>query len=350
MPRAVFEKGRTRVESGGLHREKKDEMALPADELSFPTLFAHSLRKDWGVGVLAGEKDGKRRYLFENGEERTLANGFDQLMKRVERPTPDQQLAFARLQGVLAGRAKNGGEGGKPSGFALSSQLVKLRETYPSGFSDPRWLEDVRGGANGRLRTALAAAEEQLSAKALDSLTSRSPADVWQVVRDVLASSGLVPAAQLALKQSSGERELAGAIRELLHGTGAHDKRFDRFVATFTAAFGAPPGWELVTALSALVHPLDHVCVEPTTFRKQVKAVSAQRSVSARPSAGGYATFLSVARLIANKLTEQGEVPRDLIDVRNFIVFTMKPASKARPKPKAARKPVDPAEPADDDT
>ncbi len=326
-------------------------MALPADDLTVPILFAHSLRKDWGVGVFAGEKDGKRRYLFENGEERTLASGFDQLMKRVERPTSEQQLAFARLQGVLAGRAKSNGDGGKSSAFTLSSQLAKFRETYASGFSDPSWIENVRGGANGHLRTALSAAEERLSAKALDSLTSnRSPADVWQVVRDVLASSGLVPAAQLVLTPSSGERGLPGALRELLHGTGPHDKRFDRFVTTFTATFGAPPGWELVTALSALVHPFDHVCVEPTMFRKQVKAVSAQRSVSARPSGIGYATFLSVARLIANKLTEQGEVPRDLMDVRNFIVFTMKPVSKARPKPKAARKSVEPVEPADDDT
>jgi hypothetical protein len=325
-------------------------MTLTADDLTFPTLFSHSLRKDWGVGVLAGEKDGKRRYLFENGEERTLASGFDQLMQRVERPTPEQQLAFTRLQGVLAGRAKNGDDGSKASGFTLSKQLAKFRESYPAGFSDPNWLEDVRGGASGRVRTALSAAEERLSAKALDSLASnQSPADAWQVVRDVLAASGLVPKTELALKQPGGERGLMGAIRELLHGTGAHDKRFDRFVSTFTAAFGTPPSWELATALCALVHPLDHVCVEATTFKKQVKAVPAQRAVSARPSGSGYATFLSVARLIANKLAEQGEVPRDLMDVRDFIVFTMKPASKARPKPKAPRERVERSELADDD-
>ena len=79
-------------------------------------------------------------------------------------------------------------------------------------------------------------------------------------------------------------------------------------------------------------------------FKKQVKAVSAQRTIAARPSGTGYATFLSVARLIANKLAEQGEVPRDLLDVRDFIVFTMKPASKARPKPKAASERVEPSE------
>ena len=324
-------------------------MTLTADDLTFPTLFAHSLRKDWGVGVLAGEKDGKRRYLFENGEERTVASGFDQLMQRVERPTPEQQLAFARLQGVLAGRAKNGDDGAKPSGFTLSKQLAKFRETYAAGFSDSRWIEDVRGGANGRVRSAIAAAEERLSAKAIDSLTSNQrPAEVWQVVRDVLAASGLVPAAQLKLAPPSGERGLAGAIRELLHGAGDYAKRFDRFVTTFTAAFGAPPGWELATALGALARPLDHVCVDAAMFKKQVKAVAARRSVPARPNASGYATFLSVARLIANKLAEQGEVPRDLLDVRDFIVFTMKPVSKTPPKPQAVRERVEPSEPADD--
>jgi len=321
-------------------------MTLTADSLTFPTLLTHSLRKDWGVGVLAGEKDGKRRYLFANGEERTLANGFDRLMEPVDEPTPEQQLAFARLQGVLAGRAKNGDDGGKPSGFALSKQLAKFRETYPVGFSDPNWLEDMRGGADGRVRNALAAAEERLSVKALEGLASKSPADAWQVVRDILAASGLVPAAQLALKPPAGERGLAGAIRDLLHGSGAYDNRFDKFVAAFTAAFGKPPGWELATALSALVHPLNHVCVEATMFKKQVKAV-AGRSAPAKPSGSGYATFLSVARLIANKLAEQGEVPRDLMDVRAFIVFTLKPASKPSPKPKVARERVEPAELAD---
>src|SRR4051812_28829747 len=110
-------------------RSKGFSMTLMAIDSDFPILLTHSVRKEWGVGVLAGEKDGKRRYLFENGEERTLASGFDQMMQRVEKPTPDQQLAFARLQGVLAGRAKNG-EDGKPAGFSIGKQLAKFRETY----------------------------------------------------------------------------------------------------------------------------------------------------------------------------------------------------------------------------
>jgi hypothetical protein len=46
------------------------EAALDAD---FPGLFCHRTRMDWGVSVLSGDRDGKHRYLFEGGAERTMA-------------------------------------------------------------------------------------------------------------------------------------------------------------------------------------------------------------------------------------------------------------------------------------
>jgi hypothetical protein len=313
-------------------------MTLADEENKFPALFSHSVRKEWGVGVLSGLSEGKRRYLFENGEERTLASGFDQLMQRVENPTPDQQLAFARLQGVLAGRAKNGGDAGKHPGWSLAKQLAKFRETFPAGFSEQTWLKDVRGA--GQRSAATSDIQERLGQKALDAhLSGQNVAEIWREARAIMTASGLVPAAQLSLKEPSGEplRALATAIRELLHGTGPYDKRFDRFVAAFTTAFGSAPGWEIATALPALFQPIDHVCVDAPMFKKQVKECSPGRSVSPKASSAGYATFLSVARLIANKLAEQGEVPRDLMDVRHFIIFTLKPTPKVRAKPKDTR-------------
>jgi hypothetical protein len=305
----------------------------------FPTLFAHSVRKEWGVGVFAGEKDGKRRYLFENGEERTLASGFDQMMQRVENPSADQQFTLARLSGVLAARAKSGEDAGKPAGFSIGKQLAKFREAYSAGFADPDWLEDVRGGARGKRATAMRDAQERLSSEAFGALLgSQQGAGVWREAQAILTASGLVPASQLALKQANGDalRPLGPVLRELLHGTGPYDQRFDRFVTAFTTAFGAAPAWDIATALPALLHPLDHVCVEPLLFKKQVKLCAQGRSITPRAASAGYAAFLSVTRLIANKLAEQGEAPRDLMDVRDFIIFTLKPAPKARPKPKAA--------------
>jgi len=324
-------------------------MTLQADDSVFPSLFAHSLRKEWGVGVRSGEKDGKHSYLFENGEERTLAAGFHDLMRRVEAPNAEQQVALARLQGMLAGRARDSDAAkGKPLGWSLANQLAKFRESYPAGVSDPDWIELVRGSGRGHRRATMQEAQEKFDAKTLDArLSAGQHVEVWESVAALLARSELVPPPQLKLKAvgPAPMRELSLALREQLHGVGPYDKRMDRFLSAFLATFGASAGWELATALPALVHPLEHVCVEAAVFKKQLKASLAKRPVAAKPTGVGYNMCLSVSRLVANKLAEQGEIPRDLWDVRDFMVFTLRPTPKARVTKKTAPPPA----PADDD-
>ena len=317
-------------------------------ENPFPPLLRHSVRADWGVGILAGEKDGKHRYLFENGEERTLANGFTAMMLRVEKPSDEEQAAYARLRSILAARAPS--EGARPATFDFAEQLRTFLVAFPKGLSDPRWVADIRGeGAPARAprhrAPLIEEARQLLSQKSIDSLASAKQfGQIWDSVVKMLSHTDLVSAAQLKLKQPGDEqkRNLAHTVRELLHGTAAYDVRFDRFCTAFTTAFGAPPRWELASALSAVVHPTEHVCVEPTTFRKQMKLSSSHRPVSAQPTGSGYAGFLAIVRLIANKLSEHGEPPRDLFDVRDFITLTLKPAPKKHVKaPKPAQKKTD---------
>ncbi len=314
-------------------------------ENPFPPLLRHSMRAEWGVGIFAGEKDGKHRYLFENGDERTLASGFTAMMLKVEEPSDQERAAYARLRGILAARSPS--EGARPGGLDFGEQLRTFHAAFPGGFSDPRWVADIRGeGAPARApqhRAPLIEEARQVLAQAsLDTLVSAQKfGQIWESVAKVLSHTDLVSAAQLKLKQPGEEqkRALALAVRELLHGAAAYDVRFDRFCSAFTAAFGAPPRWELATALSAVVYPTDHVCVESTTFRKQMKATISHRPVAAQPNGSGYASFLAIVRVIANKLSEHGELPRDLFDVRDFITLTLKPAPKKKSK---AAKPARP--------
>jgi hypothetical protein len=320
-------------------------MTLAFNDSHFPTLLAHTVRKDWGVGLLAGETDGKRRYLFEDGEERTFASGFHQMMCKVEKPSPAQQAAHVRLRSVLAARAR--AAGATSTGWSLLEQLTRFHAAYPAGLSDPKWAAEVRGeGAKApapRHRDAMVRqAQELLSLKALDALlTGQHFGQVWDRVLTVLGSTDLVPAAQRKQREPTGEplRNLAIAVRELLHGNAAYGLRFERYLAAVAAAFDEHPRWEVATALSALVHPAEHVCVDLAAFRKQIRADSSRRTVSAQPSSAGYASCLSIARLVANKLADHGEAPRDLLDVRDFIAFTLRPAprsagsSSKKPKP-----------------
>jgi hypothetical protein len=314
-------------------------MNAAIDDFHFPSLFAHKLRSDWGVGVFVGESEGKHRYLFENGGERTLAGGFHEMMRRVEKPNPDQQAVYARLRGVLAARDRDGSASPAKQGTcSFLDQLASLHEKYPAGLADPKWIVEVRGeGAEIRAprhrQAMIQEAQEKLSQEALSSLLrAQHFAKLWEQGVAVLRHTDWVPESQLKLKVVSVEhqRTLALAVRELLYGKAMFEARFDGYLAAIRAAFGQAARWELATALSALVHPTEHVCVDPTTFRKQLKATSSRRSIPAQPSSVGYATCLSIARLIANRLAEQGEVPRDLLEVRDFITFTLKSTPKGR--------------------
>jgi hypothetical protein len=306
------------------------------DHTQFPSLFAHRIRTEWGVGILAGEKDGKRRYLFENGEERALASGFYELMLRVESPTPEQQLTYARLQGVLAARAGSDAGSEKTQRWVFSTQLARFRQTYSDGLSDSRWTSEVRGQggkrAFGQRQATLQQAQATLSQTALDAAIEAGRfAEPWEALTALVASTDLVPAAQIKRKPAAGEplRNLSLRLREMLHGEGPYEQRFDRWVTALTLAFGEAPRWELATAPTGLFHPREHVCVEATAFKKQLKACGGRAAASPQPTSSGYASFLSIARLVANQLASHGEVPRDLLDVRDFIVISLKPVAKS---------------------
>lgn len=310
-------------------------MAAATNVSRTPALFAHKTRTDWGIGVLAWEADGKRGYLFENGAERTMASGFYELMQRVEKPSAEQTASLSRLQRILAGRAKASDTAQRGASFA--DHVERFRETYADGLQDPKWLVEVRGESDDdspRHREAvLAAAKEKLSSHALDQLISAHKYDqVWNVATGVLARSDLVPTAQRKPKPATAEqqRTLALAVRDVLYGKASYDQRFDGFLTALAGFYGEPARWEIATALSAIVHPSDHVCVQPAVFRQQLKASGSSGTVPAKPSSAAYTKLLTNARFVRTQLTEQGETPRDLLDVLDFMRIGLKPPPKAR--------------------
>jgi hypothetical protein len=309
-----------------------------------PALFAHKNRGDWGVGVLAWEADGKRGYLFDNGEERTMASGFFELMRRVEQPNAEQAASYARLQQILAARAK--ATATERRGATFADHVERFRETYPDGLQGDKWLAEVRGdGPEARSPrhrdVAIAEAKVQLSAHALDELiTSLKYEQVWSLVISVLGRTDLVPSAQLRKPKSVApdlQRALAMAARELLYGKAPYEQRFERYLAALAGFYGEPARWEIATALSAIVHPATHVCIQPAVFRQQFKANGTSGTVPSGPSSSAYNKLLVVARFVGTQLTGQGEPPRDLLDVLDFIRIGLKPPAKARIPKKADR-------------
>lgn len=308
-------------------------------ESEFPALFAHGTRKDWGVGVLSGVRDGKRTYLFEGGEERVMGGGALDMMRKISPLSAEQQSTLARLTALVAKR-QGLPDPSKAAGQMLLEQLADLRRAFPQGFKDPAWKSEQRGaGVRGGVQ---AKAKAQLSLQALDALLQAQQADaLWNTVTQVLLSTGWVAADQLKPTPTLGVGLLAGATRELLYGSATLEQRVDRFAVAYETSFHRPPKWETVTAILAIVFPDDYVLVELASFRKQLKALGSNGALPQRPTGAGYSRCVNTARIVAGKLTEQGEVPEDLLDVHDFIRYTLKPAPiarRAKPAAKAAPK------------
>jgi hypothetical protein len=298
-------------------------------ESEFPALFAHGTRKDWGVSVLAGVRDGKRRYLFESGVERVMGSGAHDMMRKIAPLDRDQQSTLARLVALVA-RGQGLPDPSKAAGFVLLEQITSLRTAFPEGFSDPSW---AAAGRATRLRgTVLTEARELLSVKALDAQLKAQRFDaLWESVSKVLRATNWIPSAQLKAAPRIGLDSLASTVRELLYGTATLEQRIDRFVAAYETAFRQPPRWETATALLAIMFPADHVLIDLGAFRKQLKALGSKGTLSQRPSGSAYTRCANAARIIATKLAENSETPADLLDVHDFIRLTVKapPTAKA---------------------
>jgi hypothetical protein len=319
---------------------------LDTAEAEFPGLFRHRNRADWGVGVLSGERDGKRTYLFEGGEERIMGQGSLDMMTRLTSLDADQRNTLARLTALVA-RRHGLPDSSSGSGLPLLTQIATLRRTFAEGLADPAWQSEHRAG---QVRETIAPrARQVLAIGTLDArLKAQQYEELWNDAAEVLGATGWVPAAQLAPAAVMGLGLLANALRELLYGSAALEQRVDRFSVAFETAFRRPTRWETTTGLLSLVFPSDHVLVDLASFRKQLKLLGSKGTLPQSPNGQSYVRCLNTARIIASKLAEQGEVPRDLLDVHDFIRFTLKPAAPAR-RPKAAKATKKPTRDADVD-
>lgn len=299
-------------------------------------LFRHKTRADWGVGVLSGERDGKRTYLFEGGEERIMGSGAHHMMHRIMPLDADQRTTLARLVALVA-RRKGLPDSTQASAVLLLEQVAGLRRAFPQGLADPAWQNEKRA-AHAREKL-VPQAQRSLSLAVIDSQLKAQQFDaLWASATEVLVATGWLPADQLKPTPTLGLGLLAGALRELLYGSATLEQRVDRFSVAFETSFHRPPRWEATTGLLALVFPESHVLVDLPTFRKQLKQLGAKGTLPHTPSGAGYVRCLNAANAVATKLNEQGEVPNDLLDVHDFIRFSLKAATPVR-RPKAAKAP-----------
>jgi hypothetical protein len=308
---------------------EQDPAPQPGDRL-----YQHSKRKQWGFAVLAWERDGKRGYQFEDGELRVFAKEFYALLAEADCP-PDQATRLltklGRQSGVLKGAD---GKAVKEQQLTFEEQLQVFLTEHPEGFAGTRWKDEHRGeGAPRRLKRhrdfAVAEAAELLSAEALDGLIAAGSHD--EVVRrlaEVVNGSDLVTRAQAEpIVRATPSPELSRGLRELLHGSGETEASFDELCRVLLEAGRKQLSWPLVTAIAAVVRPHHHVAVRPTVLAKQAQWAQPRLRFASKPDGKAYGRILAMTLTVRDALTEAGHPPKDLLDVYDFMLVTLRPGA-----------------------
>jgi hypothetical protein len=296
-------------------------------------LYQHSKRKQWGFAVMAWERDGKRAYQFEDGELRVFTKEYYGMLAEADCP-PDQAARLLAKLGRQSGAGKGGDGKLKERQLTFQEQLQVFLTEYPEGFASGRWKDEHRGeGVPRRLKRhrdfAVAEASELLSIDALDGLVAAGDhAEVARRLGEIVGGSDLVTRAQAEpILRAAPSPDLSKGVRDFLYGGGEIEARFDELCRVLLEAGRKQLSWPLVTAVAAVVRPEAHVAVRPTVLGKQAQWAHPRLRWATKPDGKAYARILSMAHIVRDSLTGAGHPPKDLLDVYDFMLVTLRPAA-----------------------
>ena len=123
-----------------------------------------------------------------------------------------------------------------------------------------------------------------------------------------------------ALKTKAGARLFAEGLFEFLHGGGATERKFNRWIEIV----GALPRkqtrvltWPLVTVFGFIAQPDIHIFLKPNVTRIAAREYGFEFEYKSRPSWETYASLLEFAATVGRDLRDMG--PRDMIDIQSFM-------------------------------
>lgn len=304
--------------------------ATPDTETATPDVafYRHSRQPGWGIGLIVWERDGKRGYKFEDGQLRIIAEPYYKLLEPAENPSPDSPL-MAELQKLRSadGSVENANR------MTFEEQRAVFVAQYPEGFVGEEWRKAYRGRREGRRlkrhrEGAIAEAQELLSAQALDDvIAGQKWRELQKGLASILATTDLVSRANVEpFRRGVAGEPFVVALRDALWGEGDFDTRFTELCRQMSMLWSRVP-WTMATALLALVHPKDHICVKPSVFVKQADCSPITVRPSKQPTPRAYAAYLEMARQLRTLLSDTGLPPHDLWDIHDFIWVTQRPAA-----------------------
>ncbi|TVP59364.1 MAG: hypothetical protein EA351_01665 [Gemmatimonadales bacterium] len=296
-------------------------------------LYRHSQKPEWGMALLAWERNSRRAYQFEDGKLRKIRKGYYDLLDPVDPSEVPTTAVLANLQAAIKALKGGSDQTVQKAVCTFEQQLNLFTKLYPKGFDDPKWAEDKRGTATGsslkrHREPSLEAAKEALDPSRSASLIEEGRhGELTESILDVLAGTNLVPLSHVkALRRLDEEEsaEYAEVVFNLVHGDEPLEDRFRKYLKMLTRFLGGRPSWRTSTALLALTHPQTEVAVRRSAFIRQAGSIAPTGTYSRKPRVASYLSFRRVALGVKTRLEAAGHEPADLLDVHDFIWTTLR--------------------------
>lgn len=296
-------------------------------------LYRHTRKPEWGLALLAWERNGRRAYQFEDGKIRKIREGYYDLLKPVDPQEDSTETVRRSLYAAIKLRRDDSDTKAKAPVCTFDQQISLFTEIYPEGFQDPKWVEDKRGTKDGRAlkrhrEPALEAAREVLDPSSASAMIdSGKHAELAESILDVMGGTSLVPVSHVKALRGLDEKEtaqFAEAAFGLAHGEEDYLDRFRVYLKTLARLLGSRPSWRSATALGALLHPQKEIAVRRSAFARQAGSIAPMGEYTRKPKVAAYRSYRRVAFGVRKRLQSKGHEPRDLLDVHDFVWTTLR--------------------------
>ena len=215
---------------------------------------------------------------------------------------------------------------GRAHSREISPQAMRCRRKFlkffPGGFQDETyiaWERDYKWTAHeqweetlnrGKFRALLQARDfAEIAARAvrIESRTNLLFSFEKMALRD-------------AVKSADGAQLFAEGLFQFLHGSGALERKFEKWIATVAALPRKQTRvltWPLLTVWGFIAQPDVHVFLKPNVTRTAAREYGFDFQYKSRPSWDTYASLLAFAEQV--RLDVRDLRPRDMIDIQSFI-------------------------------
>ena len=200
----------------------------------------------------------------------------------------------------------------------------KFLKAFPRGFRDPTYLDwerDYKWEAHERWDEALHPLKMRALAKEgkFDEIAGTA-VRIESRSRHAMLFSFEKMALRDALRTRDAQRTFAEALYDWLHGAGAIETRFARWVgalATLPRRQTRVVTWPLITVFGFLAQPETHIFLKPNVTRIAARKYGFDFRYQSKPSWDTYASLLEFAEAVRRDLRDLK--PRDMIDLQSFM-------------------------------